>query len=127
MVMSAGEKVLELVELHREQADLLERRGARDQAEAVRELALEYERVVKGGMPEWIPLGQAQAVKGWSSRWWRERCQELAEEELARKSGGRWEVHRQAFQQIPSKGDGGTEITMDGSIEDVADRLARET
>ena len=127
MVMSAGEKVLELVEVHREQADLLERRGAPDQAEAIRELVVEYERAVRGGMPEWIPLGQAQAVKGWSARWWRERCQDLSEEGLARKSGGRWEVHRQAFQEIPSKSDRGAEITMDGELEDVAERLARET
>jgi hypothetical protein len=124
MGLSAGEKVLELVELHRREASIYERRGQDDLAKAIRSIAADYERTVRGSQAEWLPIHQAQRAKGWSDRWWRERCQALEEEGLARKHAGRWEIHRTAYDRIRSKAGSQEEIDPSGDIRELAAQLA---
>lgn len=124
MGLSAGEKVLELVELHRKEAVIYERRGQDDLAKVIRSLADDYERQVRGSQTEWLPIHQAQQSKGWSDRWWRERCQTLEEEGLARKRAGRWEIHRSAYGQIRSKAGSQEEIDPSGDVRELAAQLA---
>lgn len=126
MIMSPGERVLEMTELHRLEAELLERRGLENEARLMRSIAEDYERVVRQAIPEWVSLDQAQRSKGWSDRWWRERCRELEPEDLARKHRGRWQIHRSALADLPRKPGRQEEIEMEGDVRELAARLADE-
>lgn len=125
-VVSTGEKVLELTELHRKEAQIYERRGMEDSAKLLRSVADEYESLVRGALPDWITLDQAQQAKGWSDRWWRDRCRELEADGLARKRSGRWEIHRSALPGIPRKPGRHEEIEIEGDIREVAAKLAED-
>jgi hypothetical protein len=124
MILSPGERVLELVDIHRQEATIVERRGNPSQARLMRSMAEEYERVVTGSLPDWVTLQSVQEAKGWSDRWWWERCRDLEEEGLARKRAGRWEIHRSALPGIPSKPGHMEEIEIGGDIRELAARLA---
>lgn len=127
MVMSASEKVLELASLHRKEAKLYERRGMESEAKLLRSIADDYARLVKGGGSDWVDIDHAQAAKGWSSRWWRQRCKDLKREGLARKRSGRWEIRRTALSEVPRKRSGQDEIVIpDGDIRELAEQLARD-